>query len=69
MSDELRVIVDENDLCHVVDKATFDRMTAPIVEKAEQQAPPNPFLMALFHLRMAESILIKLSQASFQTRK
>lgn len=69
MSDELRVLVGDDDMCRVVDKATFDRLAVPINEKAERKAPPNPLLTALAHIRAAENLLSKVAYAVFHTAK
>jgi hypothetical protein len=39
--DELRVLIGNDDTCYVVSKETFERLATPLVEKAEQYAPPN----------------------------
>jgi hypothetical protein len=75
MSDEVRILVGDDDICRIVPKEVFDRLSAPINEKAEQQAPPNPISylkaleIALTHARAAESILSRLVHAGSQTRR
>jgi hypothetical protein len=44
--DKVRVLIGDDDLFYIVDKATFDRLAVPLGGEPEPSAPPNLRLCA-----------------------